>query len=235
VVLARAPALAMAAVVATCVLRAAVADTPSRDWGAEWYQRRAGAFLDYMKRDLERLHPTLPHRARLFFLSVPSNVGFLTETGPSLRVWYRDSTLWGGYFSDYMKRPAARPGRDFFFRYDSTAGWRELRAGDEDIAAAARANPTWSRDARELAAAFARAGDWAEAASQYEKLSHAAPDLAEPALDAGVARAMAGDTAAALAWFRTAGERPAATPEQREQARAYARELRGLGGERPGR
>ena len=156
--------IAVAVIAALVVLRAGQAATPSLDWGSEWYQNRAGAFLDFMRRDLLRKQPDVAPHTRLFFSHVPSNVGFLTESGPALRVWYGDSTLSGGFVGRYTRRDATQPpGPDLFFRYDSTTGWVRIATGAEDTAQARRVNPRWEADHRQLAAAFARAQAWREA------------------------------------------------------------------------
>jgi len=51
---------------------------------------------------------------------------------PTVRVWYADSTLRGDYAAHFRPRgPGEPPGRDYFFRYDSTSGWTEVgREGD---------------------------------------------------------------------------------------------------------
>jgi hypothetical protein len=223
-VLARSPGAAAAVVSALALIRAAHAVTPSMDWGTEWYQRRAGAFLDYMRGDLLRKEPHPPQHARLFFVGVPSNVGFITEGAPALRVWYRDTTLSGGLFGEYTKRRDGGPDR--FFRYDSTTGWTKLEAGDEDVDAAQARNPHWKDDTQTLAAMFARADDWSPSARQHAKLSRAEPDSLEHMMDAGVASAMAGDTVAATSWVRRVAESPQASDSLRAEARRILVELR---------
>ena len=215
--LARRPALAAALVATLALLRSAQASTPSRDWGSEYYQARAGAFIGEMRDELRRLHPTLAPRSRLYFVMVPSNVGFLSGDAPALRVWYGDSTLSGGFFRDYTVRPAGRVGEDHFFRFDSLAGWVELVPGDSS--GPAPADPRWALAVRELAATFARADDWPRAAAELERLARARPDDARHALEAGVARVVLQDTASALAWLRRAETLPGAPDSVRRAAR----------------
>src|SRR5262249_46281228 len=118
-VLARRPEIAVVVVVALALLRGARADTPSRDWGSEADQRRAGTFIGFLRHDLEHQVPDPPHHSRFYFVRVPSNVGFLAGDGPALRVWYGDSTLRGGFYPSYRPRAAGEPrGPDWFFRYD---------------------------------------------------------------------------------------------------------------------
>jgi hypothetical protein len=224
-VLARAPGVAIGVVSALALLRVGMADTPSMDWGTEWYQRRAGGFLAFMRADLLHKEPHPPAHARLFFVGVPSNVGFITEGAPALRVWYRDTTLSGGLFRDYRKRTS--DGVDRFFRYDSTSGWTVLEPGDENVAAAMNANPHYRADMKTLAATFARADDWARAAPQHVKLAQTGgSDSLDQWLNASVAYAMAGDTAQAIVWARRAAESPAAPESLRAEVRRILSEVR---------
>ena len=219
--------IAIALIAALVVLRAAQGATPSLDWGSEWYQNRAASFLEFMRDDLRRKQPVAPRHARLFFFNVPSNVGFMTEGGPALRVWYRDPTVSGGYLGQWTPRAANEPaGPDLFFRYDSTAGWIGIASGSEDTAAARRANPRWSDDHRELAAAFARAGAWRIAGGEYARLAAADDGNPQTAADAAVCFAMAGDSTAAARWFALAARAPDADDDIRRFAREFARHLR---------
>ncbi|MGH7730371.1 MAG: hypothetical protein ACRENJ_03885 [Candidatus Eiseniibacteriota bacterium] len=224
---ARRPAVATALVVALACLRPARADTPSLDWGSEWYQRRAAEFIVAMRGQLREAHPRLPRHARLFFVRVPSNVGFLAGDGPALRVWYRDPTLRAGYYSSYRPRDPGDPaGPDLFFRFDSTGGWVEVLPGAEDVARARRANPRWEKDHVMLAATLARAGDWPRAAAEYAKLAAAVPARFEYAFDAGVCFESLGDSTAAAEWYRRAAALPGADAEARSSAERFAH-LRG--------
>ncbi len=223
--LARERSVALTVLIALAVLRAGQAATPSLDWGTEWYQNRAAAFVQFLRADLLQREPRPAPHSRLFFGGVPSNVGFLTAGAPALRVWYGDSTLSGGYMSQYAARGAgAAPGPDRFFRYDSTAGWVELRTLDEPAAARAE-NPRWEADHRELAAVFARARDWTAAAHEYARLATAADAPLKSATDAGVCFAMAGDSTAAARWFALAARQPGADDEVKAFARRFAHHL----------
>lgn len=223
VVLGRRPVLAGAVIGALCVLRVLQAATPSLDWGSEWYQNRSAMFLRFLRDDLRRVVPAPAAGTRFFFTGVPSNVGFLTEGGPALRVWYADTTLSGGFLSDYAPRPpGARPGADRFFRYDSTTGWIDMAAGDSG---GAFADPRAFADRRVLAAALARAGDWSAAANTLAELARRDPGSLELAADAAVSFAMAGDSAAAARWFTVAARHPAADDTLKRWARAFAHHL----------
>lgn len=217
------PRLALAMIVATALLRTAQGETPSRDWGAEWYQRRAGSFLRFMRADLLRKRPELQPHSRLFFTQVPSNVGFLTTGGPAVRVWYGDTTLSGAFWSDYHPRlAAAAPGPDLFFRYDSTAGWVEVAKGEEDLPRTRAANPKWEQDHRELAAALVRAQDWRAAAAEFEKLATAAPDHPDYAMNVALCYETVRDFDQGGRWY----ERVLSLPSVNEADRKFAREFK---------
>ena len=71
---------------------------------------------------------------------------------PRGRVWYRDSMLRASDLSGYRARGAGEPpGRDFFFRFDSSLAWVEVVCGRENLRSARRANPAWEADHRTLA------------------------------------------------------------------------------------
>jgi len=222
--LARRPPLAVALVAGLALLRGARADTPSRDWGSEWYQRRAASFIDFMRADLRRKAPAPPPHSRFYFVRVPSNVGFLAGNGPALRVWYGDSTLVGGYYPTFRARAPHDPrGPDRFFRFDSAAGWVGVRAGAEDVVAARRENPRWGVDHQVLAATLASGGAWAEAAAEYEKLAAADSLRVDFAYNAGVCYETLGDTLRAATWYARAAALPGADEEARANARRLAR------------
>lgn len=228
VLLARRPAVAAAVIAGLVALRAADADTPSRDWGSEWYQRRAGAFIAFMRSDLRRVAPDPPPHARLYFVRVPSNVGFLAGDGPALRVWYDDSTLRGGYYPSFRARGPREPaGPDRFFRFDSTRGWVPVVAGAEDVAAARRADPRWILDHDMLARTLAEGGEWVVAAREYEKLAAADSSSVDFAYNAAVCRETIGDSTAAARWYARAAALPGADPEVRANAARTARQRNG--------
>jgi hypothetical protein len=174
-----------------------------------------------MRADLLRLHRTLPPHARLYFTQVPSQVGFLAGDGPALRVWYGDPTLRGATFGGYAPRRPGDDGRDFFFRYD---GVRWVEVPDDAAAPVAAAAAS---DVRRLAEAFAAAGDWPRAAAQYGRLAAAAPADARRAIDAAVALAMAGDSAAAARRLDAVLALPALPDSLRRTAADLRRDLGG--------
>ncbi len=220
--LARRPALALAVVAALALLRPLQAATASRDWGDEWYQRRAAEFIDFMRRDLLAKVPAAPPHGRFYFADVPSNVGFLQGDGPALRVWFRDPTVSGALFSQFRARRAGEPaGPDRFFRFDSLAGWIEVRRGPEDVARARVEDPLWREDHERLAIALSRGGEWPGTAAEYAKLAAAFPDSVDYFYYAGLSALSAGDRAAARDWLA----RAAALPTADAEVRAAAREL----------
>jgi hypothetical protein len=218
---------AMALVMVLALIRPARADTPSLDWGSEWYQRRAAEFIRVMRSQLLETHPRMPSHARLFFVRVPSNVGFIAGDGPALRVWYGDPTLRGAFYSSYAPRDAGAPaGQDLFFRFDSTTGWVEIVPGAEDVQRARRANPRWETDHGMLAATLARAGSWSAAVIEYAKLAEAAPTRVDYAYDAGVCFESIGDSTAAAEWYARAAALPGADDDARLTAKRFAHHLR---------
>ena len=220
--LARRPALALTVVAALALLRPLQAATVSRDWGDEWYQRRAAEFVDFMRRDLLAKVPAVPPHSRLYFLDVPSNVGFLQGDGPALRLWYRDPTVSGGLLSQYRaRRPGAPAGPDRFFRYDSTAGWIEVHRGPGDAPRARAADRSWREDHERIAIALSRGEDWPGAAAEYAKLATVFPDSVDYLYYAGLAARAAGDPTAARTWL----VRAAALPSADDEVRAAASEL----------
>jgi hypothetical protein len=163
----------------------------------------------------------------MFFVRVPSEVGFLAGDGPALRVWYANPTLRGGFYTEYRARSERDPpGPDLFFRYDSIGGWVEVVRGAEDVARARLANPRWETDHGTLAATLARAGDWVPAAAEYAKLAGAVPTRVDYAYDAGVCFESSGDSTAAARWYARAAALPGADDEARRTAQRFARHLR---------
>jgi len=219
------PRIAIALVLALAVLRPLRADTPSWDWASEAFQRRAGFFLRTLRDDLLRKHPALPPHSRLYFARVPRNIGWVAGNGPAFRVWYRDSTISGGYYSYYRPRLAGEAaGPDYFFRFDSSGVWVEVKKGPEE-AAAARA-PDWEPDHRELALLLGGAGDWGGAAAELVKLADAAPDNFEYPLNAAVCLEKLGDSLAAGRLYTRAASLPGAGERVKAAARRFGRPAR---------
>ena len=222
-------ALGLIAVLA--VLGAGRAATPSQDWGEAAYQRRAGAFVHRIREFLRETHPTFEPNARLWFVRLPNNVGFLAGDGPAVRVWYREPTLRAGYYSTYAPRSYGAPaGPDHFFRMDEAGELLEIHRtplGDLGLTAIAaadsaelRANPRWHTDRVALATAMANGSDWPAAAVEFRRLATAYPDSSAFAFDAASAFMQAGDTTTALLWLREAARRPDAPESLRVAVRA---------------
>ena len=196
---------------------------PSTDWGTAYYLRRAALFLTHAERDLKAQLPTAPGGSRLYFVRVPYYVGFLTSGAPALRTWYDDSSISGGFWSDYRRRESVQPGRDYFFRFDSSAAFVPVIAGPESLPAALAGNPRWTRDHEALAAAFAQADDWDAAGGEYEKLLRVDPGNADYLFGGGLAALGVGDTTRAAALIAAAGRAPNASSEIRTAAERFAR------------
>jgi hypothetical protein len=224
-VLARQSGVAMALLATLAVIGAGRAKTPSEDWGEAAYQRRAGAYVNDLKQKLLEAHPKFEPHARLWFVRIPNNVGFLAGDGPAVRVWYHDPTLQAGYYSAYAPRAAGEPaGPDHFFRLDESGRFLEIRRAAADdtssfaMTAAAdsierRDNPRWQTDRLSLASTLAGGRDWRAAAVEFRRLAIAYPESSGYAFDAASAYMQAGDSATAYQWFREAARRPGAPPE----------------------
>jgi hypothetical protein len=217
---------AYAWIAALAVIGAGRAATPSDDWGEAAYQRRAGAFVRDIKDRLLGAYPHMEANARLWFVRLPNNVGFLAGNGPVVRVWYRDPTLEAGYYSAYTARAEGEPlGPDHFFRMDEAGQFMEVKQGvlEDTTAAAVRAdeksNPRFRTDRLALATALAQGRNWGGAAAEFRMLAIAYPDSSGFAFDAATAYMQAGDTVTALEWFREAARRPDAPPEVVEAAK----------------
>ena len=216
----RRPGVAVTLVVALALVGGARAATVSRDWGETWYLRRAAEFLTYLRSDLLARAPSPAPGSRMYFTAVPNNVGFAVSNGAALRLWYGDPTLQGGLYRDYTPR-RGDTGGDYFFRYDSTAGWVEVAAPDRAAAALRAADPRWREDAEMLAVMLSRAGDWPAAVRAYTALGSAWPGDARYPYYEGLAREVAGDSLGALAALERATSLPGADDEMRAAARTW--------------
>lgn len=226
VLIASRPALAVAVVVALALLRSARTDTLSADWGTEWFQRRAQWFGAHTRDWLLARYPAMPPHSRVYVATLPGNVGLVPggEESPALRVWYGDPTLRTFFLSRYTPRAAAAPGCDYFFFWDSLAGWREVTAGPEPSSPGLQADPFWRRDHVALALVMTNTRDWRGAAVEWEKLAVAFPERPDYPYDLAVCLEQLGDSATAARWYSSAAERPRAT----EQILAAARRTRSL-------
>lgn len=214
--------VAMLLVGALAFVGAGRAATPSEDWGEASYQRRAGAFVSDIKAKLLGAYPTMEPNARLWFVRIPNNVGFLAGDGPVVRVWYRDRTLRAGYYSAYRARGENEPqGPDRFFRMDEAGRFQEVeRDATGETTTSARSgdatrptDPRWQRDRLSLAHTLAAGRDWRGAAAEFRRLAIAFPESSGYAFDAATAFLQAGDSSAGVQWLREAARRPGAPSE----------------------
>jgi hypothetical protein len=206
-----------------CVLHLPAAASSGWDWGSEWYQRRAGNLLGVIRQQLVARHPVLPRYSRLYFGSIPNNIGLVAGNSPAIKVWYRDSTLEAGFFSYYRPRPASMPhGPDLFFHFDSTAGIREVIAGPEDLSTALRDDPDWIANHKSLAMLLLSQGSPAAAAVEFEKIARL-PDQPDALGHAAIAWEVAGEPERSAPLLREFARRSGGTPAEVE---AWAQRLR---------
>ena len=201
------------------LLRGAAETARSWDWGSQWFQARAGNMLHLIHDQLLSLHPTLPRHSRLYFGSVPNNVGLIAGDSPAVRVWYGDSTMRGGFYSAYRPRALDEPrGPDLFFHFDSTTGIRDVSVDGAE----GETGPAWERDHESLAMTLVSAGDLPRAATLFEAIARL-PHRADALMFGGVCREASGDTVLAAADYARAGERTGRTSREIE---AWASRLR---------
>jgi hypothetical protein len=206
--------MVVAVVACLGLLRGADASTLTWDWGNEAYQRRAGNILSAIRDDLSRQHPVLPPYSRVYFGHIPNNVGLVAGQSPAVRVWYGDSTLYAGFFSYYRPRAESEPpGKDYFFRFDSTRGMVEVKAGPEDVRSGVTSNAEWESDHEKLAVLFLESRDVRRAAVEFEKLSELR-SRADAAGFAAVCWEVAGDSARAESLITRAQSRLRLTDDE---------------------
>jgi hypothetical protein len=188
------------------LLRGAAAATRNWDWGSEWYQTRAGNVLSVIRRQLRAKYPSLPPNTRVYFGSIPNNIGLIAGQSPALRVWYSDATLEAGFYSYYRPRGASEPsGLDLFFHFDSTSGIREVR-DDAPPPLGLEPGSEWERDHESLAMAFVTSGDRRRAARLFERIAEL-PYRVDALMFAGVLWHLEGDSLRANEMFAAAGSR----------------------------
>lgn len=206
--------LMMGVVVLVGTLRIFNSSSRAWDWGSEWYQRRAGLMLGSIQAQLMNRYPSLPPNSRVYFGSIPNNIGLIAGNSPALRVWYRDSTLKAGFYSYYRARTSTEPaGRDLFFHFDSTRGLQEIFPGPEDVRRAVQLDPDWEANHLALANMFLRAGDPARAAEEIEKVAQL-PGRPEAFAYAALCHEVAGDSSRAHRLFLIAAEQMGGTQQQ---------------------
>lgn len=223
VLLDRIPRAAAGLLLVLGVLRGVAAATPSWDWGSEWYQTRAGNMLNLIRAQLLELHPTLPPHARLYFGSIPNNIGLVAGRSPAVRVWYGDPTLTAGFYSWYRPRGHGQPaGADLFFHFDSTSGIREVRP-EAPPPPGLEPGSAWELDHESLAVTLVTAGDLPRAARLFEHIG-SLPHRPDALMFAGTCWSLAGDTARAARLLDSARIRTGGTVAEIE---AWAARLRG--------
>ncbi len=195
----------------------------SWDWGSEWYQRRAGNLLGVIRDQLRQQHPTLSAHSRLYFGSIPNNIGLVAGQSPAVRVWYGDTTLEAGFYSYYTPRPNGRPaGPDLFFHFDSTSGLHEVHLGPEDVARAVGEERGWEANHESLAMLLLVHGYPLGAAGEFEKLA-SLPRRSDALMYAAVCLDLADEPAPAESLYVVVGQR---TGETRAQIADWAARLR---------
>jgi len=201
------PELSLVLVLLLGTFRLFNSSTESREWGSEWYQRRAGDLLGRVRGQLLELRPAMPTHARSYFGGLPNNVGLVAGDTPALRVWYGDSTLRGGYWSQYGPRRAGEPpGPDLFFHYDPVHGLREVHLGPEDANREMASHPLWEFDHESLALALFLAHAPGKAGDEYEKIAQLS-GRGDALVAAAMCREVAGDTPASRALIERAALR----------------------------
>ena len=204
VALTRRPMVAATLVGAVGLLRPAHQSTRSEDWGTESYQRRVAAAVGYLHGELVARHPVLPAHSRIYLANLPGETGLVTGTGeaPAFRLWYRDTTLRGGFFREYTPRRAGSPGDDFFFAADSNLRLIEFHRGAHAVPADLARNPVWQLGENELATIFSERGEWDAALQGFLTLASVDPGAYDYAHNAAVCYARLGDTLSAVRWLR---------------------------------
>jgi hypothetical protein len=212
-------------VVALAVLRCAVAQTQSSDWGTEWYQRRATSFGSYTHYWFITHYPQIPPYSRIYLSNVPGGVGLVPGGEESIapQVWYSDTTIETHFLSRYRPRSSAQhSGTDYFAVFDgATKHWRDLRVGPEDLTGRSPRDAEWVGEKRDLLSLMVQVEDWRLAGLQAEKLAAVYPDSAVFAYDAGYCRYRLGDLQGANTWFDRAAAVPGADPATLEAVRKF--------------
>jgi hypothetical protein len=181
-----------------------------------------GRITASMRSSLRARYPALPPHSRVYFANVPGGVALVTGRmdAPALRVWYRDTTLQGGFFSHYrLRAPGDTPGRDVFVATDSAYAWVDVVHGAEDLAHALRVDPQWEPNHVLLARSLVEAGDNDGGRAEFEKLAVALPDRFEYSFDVGKVFEMTGHPDSAATWYRRTAMIPGAPASAPELSR----------------
>jgi Dolichyl-phosphate-mannose-protein mannosyltransferase len=220
--LARDPRRAVPALALLTVLGVAHARTPSFDWGDLWFQTRAAKVVTITHTYLRQTVPTLPRHSRVFFANVPVGSGLLPGADPPLlRLWYGDSTLQAHFVSDFEPRPAGAPaGPDYFFAYDSTAGWKQ-----EDLRTTLPAAPT-ADEREQYGSSLWNLGRFAQAARILRSLAAESTRRVDYTFNVGSCFVQMGDSAEAARWYWRAAQLPGAPEGVLRPANRLSRFLR---------
>ncbi len=198
------PRIAVALIAAVALVRPAHTRTLTEDLGTEAYQRRSALLARTLRAELRRLHPRIPSHSRIYLANLPGSMGLVSGPGdsPTLRVWYGDTTVRGGYFTDYAPRSAEAEGRDYFFAANDGLGLIEFTRDAGAVPADLARNPVWLAGENELATIFAESGEWDAALQGFLALASVDPGAYDYAHNAAVCYARLGDTASAAHWLR---------------------------------
>lgn len=233
------PRFVIGLLLALGILRGAAAATPSWDWGSEWYQTRAGNMLQLIRGQLLESYPTLPPNSRIYFGSIPNNIGLIAGRSPAVRVWYGDASLEAGFYSYYRPRSSTDArGPDLFFHFDSTTGIREVFADSAAAVRTAAVAPGWEQDHESVAMTLLSSGDLPRAARLFEAIA-TLPHRPDAQMLAAVCWQEYGDTTRAAADLERVRVRTGGTMAQMTDwaARLHAsmpRRSRDLGDSLPG-
>ena len=214
--------IALVAVSALGVVRAARTTTISESLGSEWHQANAAEFMTRTRDYFKSNRPKLPSQTRVYLSNVPAGCG-LFPGGPesiAMRVWCGDPTLRTFYLSRYRPRdPGDAPGSDRHFSFDTELGWYEVPIGPQKDwippkVREARASRLWNQR------------DYAAALSDYSRLAKLFPEHLSYVFNVGSCYYVMGDSARAARWFRRAADFPGAPAVVYEAARKTRRFLK---------
>jgi hypothetical protein len=198
------PRALLALLVAVAALRPIAARTWDDDWSHEQYQRVAAGKLTRLRAALAEREPSPPRHTRMFFAALPGGTGFRSDprSSAALRVWYRDPTLVGGVFSDYVPRTAADSlGPDHFYVVSGDTLLLPLAGTPGCDDPALRKQPLWRIAEEQITNQFADHEEWQRAMNGYARLEAAWPDTARHAFNLGVAWARLGREDMAERWL----------------------------------
>jgi hypothetical protein len=214
--------LAVACIAALAVTGAARISTESKDLGSAWYLGRAANFMRTTRAFMREHHSTFPPHSRIYVHGIPGSVGLVPDgrTSPALGIWYGDTSLRMLYSTQYRPRAAGdSAGSDYFFAYDSVAGWiEETIPSLPDHATLA--------DRQAHAQAMWIHGSYPLAAAEYAALADSLPGNAGYPFNVGSCYLRMGDSVQAARWYERSARVPGAPAPFALVARKYERWLR---------